>query len=417
MNNLGIIVEYNPFHNGHKIHIEQSKKITSADNIFAVMSGNFVQRGTPAILNKYQRTRQALENGVDIVFELPTIYATSSAELFSYAAISILDKTNIIDCLCFGSELGAIDLLKDISSILIREPLEYKNDLKSNLSNGLNFPKSRELAIGKINTTYAKILSQPNNILGVEYLKALYNIQSKIIPYTINRKVANYHDLTFTSPTVASATSIRNKLDTLKNNENLKSLKQYVPYGIYEDLENALTNATLPKYDIYFLMLKYKILTTDKNELLKINDINGNILSTMHSCLAISKTYNDYLESVCSKCYTKTRIQRIFSNILLNIKSQDIEKYKQIDFIPYIRVLGFRREKSYLLKQLQDNSSVPIVLNLKNANINVLGNSMLQDESRYTNIYNLITNNNDNCYNNIHLSDCNYEKKQPLVIV
>lgn len=417
MNNLGIIVEYNPFHNGHILHINNSKKQTSSHNVFAVISGNFVQRGTPAILNKYQRTKYALENGVDIVLELPTPYATSSAELFAHSAVSTLNKTNVIDSLCFGSESGNISLLKDIANVLVNEPPAYKEVLKNSLSLGFNFPKSRELAIAEFNPFFSTTISKPNNILGIEYLKALAKLNSPIKPFTITRNSSNYHDNNFLSENIASATSIRNKILDHKDFNDFNSIKNFVPFEVFDDLTFVLNKNILPNHAMLFSLLKYKILTTKESDLSKINGINKSILATMYSAISTSSNYYDYVNTICSKCYTKTRIQRLLLHILLNIQTQDIEKYKSLDFVPYIRVLGFKREKAFLLNELQEKASVPIITNLKNANISV-GKEMLLKEFEYTNIYNLLTNNNcENVYKKIPLNSYNFEKRQPLVVI
>ncbi len=187
---LGIIAEYNPLHNGHVFQLLESKSLTGASYTICVMSGNFTQRGTPAICDKWMRTQMALESGIDLVIELPTIYSTASAELFAYGGVSILESLGIVDFLSFGSECGRIDILQEIANVLYSEPKEYISLLKHELSFGTSFPKAREKALllylNDIRR-YANVLSEPNNILGIEYIKALKRIKSPIAPVTIKR--------------------------------------------------------------------------------------------------------------------------------------------------------------------------------------------------------------------------------------
>lgn len=199
---LGLVTEYNPFHNGHKYHIEEAKRLTGADYVIAVMSGNFVQRGTPAMIDKYSRTAMALQNGVDVVFELPVCYATGSAEFFAHGAVSLLDALGIVDYLCFGSECGDIKPLDKAAQFLLDTPSTFEENLKEFVKEGLTYPAARLKALKLFTedkTTedtqiLTQILTQPNNILGIEYIKAIHNLSSTIQPVTIKRISAHYHD-------------------------------------------------------------------------------------------------------------------------------------------------------------------------------------------------------------------------------
>ncbi len=414
MKNLGIIVEYNPFHNGHIYHIEQSKKITKSDNTIAIMSGNFVQRGEPSILNKFSRVKSALENGVDLVLELPTPYATSSAELFAYSAVSILNKSGIVNSLAFGSECGDLSKLISLAHVLVEEPIEYKVALKKSLETGVNFPTARANALYTINPDFRELISSPNNILGVEYLKSLIRINSNIKPYTITRSTANYHDKDLpTCKSIASATSIRSSLK-----DNIDSINTYVPNSTFDEILNSHKFEMFPSYENLFLILKFKLSTLKATEIDTILDCTEGLSSRLLSAISEAQNYNDLVDNVKSKRYPQSKIQRLLTHLLLNITTEDMELYKTVDYIPYIRVLGFKKEKSYLLKELTANSSVPVVTNIKNANLCSLGNRMLQSEFLYTNIYNtLINENHKKHYNSIPLSLINFEQKQPLIII
>ena len=192
---LGLVTEYNPFHNGHLYHVEESKKVTGCDTVVCIMSGNFIQRGQPAIVNKWARTEMALRNQIDLVIELPVYYSVSSAEFFAYGAIKLLDSLGIIDSVCFGSEYNDIEILSTVARTLIHEPLIYKDKLSYYLGQGLSFPKARALALDHYfsqsgeedSKLIGTIMNQPNNILGIEYIKALYKLKSRIKPTTIKR--------------------------------------------------------------------------------------------------------------------------------------------------------------------------------------------------------------------------------------
>ena len=236
----GIIVEYNPLHNGHVFHINKTKELTNSDLIIAVMSGNFNQRGIPSIIDKWTKTKLALQNGVDIVLELPSIYALSSAEFFSYGAVSLLNSLGVVDSLCFGSEAGDITLLETIAEVLVHEPNDYKALLRRELDKGLLFPKARSLALVEhlVNKTdYDKYyleeqLNSSNNILGIEYIKSLKRLNSSIKPYTIKRQGGSYNSENL-NEIFSSATSIRRVLSA---NQDILNLNHHVPESVYKEL-------------------------------------------------------------------------------------------------------------------------------------------------------------------------------------
>ena len=250
---LGIVAEYNPFHNGHLYHLEQSKKLTSSNYTVAVISGNFTQRGSTSLIDKWSRAEMALQSGVDLVIELPLLYAISSAENFADGAIKILDSMKIVDYVSFGSETSNVDVLSQIADILYNEPKEYKSILSNELQKGLSFPKARENALlmyfNDI-SKYANILSSPNNILGIEYIKSLKKHKSNIQPISIARFESGYNDITY-SENIASATAIRN---IVKNN-GFDILKKLLPISNYKILmENIKIGHVIPDY----LFLKNK---------------------------------------------------------------------------------------------------------------------------------------------------------------
>ena len=231
-NILGIVAEYNPFHLGHLYHITKSKELSDSSYVVAIMSGNFVQRGDTSIVDKWTKTQMALLNGVDLVIELPTLYAISSAENFAYGSMRILDSLKIVDNLSFGSEVGDIEILNSIADVIHREPPEYVSILKHELNKGVSYPTAREKALLiYLNDVrrYANVLSGSNNILGIEYLKALKKINSKILPYTLQREGANYSD-TVSHKGYASSTAIRKWIEK----DDFSSISKVVPQNVSE---------------------------------------------------------------------------------------------------------------------------------------------------------------------------------------
>lgn len=234
---LGIVSEYNPFHNGHILHFKKSLELTKADFTIAIMTGNFAQRGEPALTDKWSKTEMALRQGIDLVIELPTIYSISSAENFATGSIKILNSLGIIDYLSFGSEIGQIKPLNDVASILAKEPKEFSNILKSQLKSGLSYPKAREIAMQVYfgnSPIYMEALQNPNNILGVEYLKALKKTNSSITPVTVKREYSEYNSSKIKNG-ITSASGIR---DMLQNDKNIHQVVPYETYEIIERLQN-----------------------------------------------------------------------------------------------------------------------------------------------------------------------------------
>lgn len=260
---VGIIAEYNPFHDGHAYHIRKAKEISQADYCIVAMSGDFVQRGAPAIYDKYTRTAMALSCGADLVIELPSVFASSSAEDFAASGIALLNNLGVVGSVCFGSECGNVEKLTGIASILATEPPVYTKELRKELKKGATFPQARNLALiscGILNEDEASILASPNNILGIEYCKALYRQKSSMTPVTISRKGYGYHDTSLASEGFSSATGIRKAIyenpDILKQAESSliqvpDSAKQMMSQGfpVFPDDFSALLNTTLLKLD------------------------------------------------------------------------------------------------------------------------------------------------------------------------
>lgn len=356
-----LITEYNPFHLGHKYHLENSIKDCDSNITISIMSGNFMQRGNPALIDKWERAKIAVLNGVDLVIELPAIYALSSAEFFAFGAVSILNKLDLVDNLYFGSEHGDINLLNNISKIILNEPPEYKTSLKENLYKGLPFFKCRELALLNIlkDEESIKVLSSSNNILGIEYLKALNKLNSNITPKTLKRVGNNYNDKHLSS-SFSSATSIR---EAFKNNFSLSSIQENVSretFLVFEELHNKNYNFTYE--DSMFPYLKYKILTS-KNLLNNIFDVSEGIENRIYESALSSKNMNELILNCKSKRYTYTRISRILSSFFIGLHEVNVDEL--LNSPPdYIRPLAFNRKGATILKEIKKTGSVDIIANV-----------------------------------------------------
>lgn len=395
---LGIITEYNPFHNGHKLHIEKSKEKTNSKYCIVVMSGNFSQRGEPTIFDKYLRTKMALLNGADIVLELPLIFATASAELFSLGAIDILDKTGIVTNICFGSEEGSLEKFLEVSNILSNETLEFKQHLYKFLDNGLSFPRARLNALEKTLNKPLSFLNEPNNILSIEYLKAINKLNSTIIAKTIKREKAHFNSNSING-NIASATAIRQAF--FKN--NIDSIKNVMPNNCFKLIENTSQN-NIPIIDNYTNILKYILKVSNIENIKQIADITEGIENKIMDNINVY-SITELINNIKSKRYTYTKLQRTILHIILNITKNE-QQYLKENLNPYIRVLGFKKSSSHLLKELTINAKVPVIINLKNAKKQLDKNAMyyLNKEIMSTDIYYLSKNKNE-------------EYRQPLVII
>lgn len=410
MKTLGVIVEYNPFHNGHLYHINMSKKITCSDKCIAVMSGNYVQRGTPAFCDKYLRTEMALRNGVDIVIELPVYYAASSAEYFASSAIRILNSIGIVSSICFGTELEKLDTLYEYADILVSEPSIYKATLKKLLNTGISYPKARHETLKYMIKKDVSFLNNPNNILALEYIKALIKTSSHIKPYSIQRYIAGYHS-TELNKNISSATAIRKAL----LNNNYASVLQNMPRDSYQLLIDYINKKKAPvDIDAFSHIFHYIIKNSNPTDLKEIQGIDegleNRVLLKSNDYFEISKIIN----SLKCKRYTYTKLQRSIMHIILNIKKQDFINFNLHGGPQYIRVLGFRKESSFLLKKIKDNSSIPLITNIKDSykNLNPLAMSMLNKEIATTDIYYL----GQEKYKESPLPK-NIEYAKPLVII
>lgn len=360
---VGLITEYNPFHNGHKYHIEKAKEITGADYVIAVMSGDFVQRGAPAIIPKHLRAKMALDGGCDMVIELPVCYATGSAEYFASGAISILDGLGCVDAICFGSECGDYASLETIAKVLADEPDDYKLLLQNYLKAGYNFPSARQNALENYfhDDKLSAVIKEPNNILGIEYIKAMLSRNSSMNGYTITREGSSYHSDEL-SENYSSASAIRKLFSNDKDNI-FNKLENQLPVSALKQIKENY-GVRLPVYlDDFSLILRYKLLSETKESLLEYMDITPDLANRIINSKNSFLNFTQFCELLKTKELTYSRISRCLIHILLNIRKYDCTNEA------YAHVLGFKTESNVLFSFIKNNSKIPIITKLTSANI------------------------------------------------
>lgn len=363
---IGIIAEYNPFHNGHAYQIEKIKKELHADFVIVAMSGDFVQRGAPAILDKYARAKMALSGGADLVLELPVLFATSSAENFAMAGVTLFDRLGCVDGICFGAETADLATLSSIAAVLAEEPNAYREKLIDALKSGLSYPSARALALSAFVPDVEHILASPNNILAVEYLKAIARRHSSLNAYPIQREGASYHEETMlaSSDTIrASATGIRN---LLANHSDYNLLADTMPQAVLSVLKEYLATAPALDADCFSAQLGYQLLLHRTDGFSNILDCNTEISNRLCKNSSKFSSFSEFCENNKSRDITYTRMSRILLHILLQL-TKDLEALgKGLDFVPYARILGFRKS-GQLLSYIKEASSIPLISKLANA--------------------------------------------------
>lgn len=335
MNIIGIIAEYNPFHNGHKYHIETIKKIYPDSLIICVLNGYFMQRGEISVLTKEEKTKISLENGIDIVVELPFVYGTQASDIFAYNAVKILNEFKV-DHIIFGSESNDIDLLNKIVDVQLLDP-DYENKVKEYLDLGFNYPTAMKKAL-----EIEQEVTDPNDLLGISYIKAIRQINPSIIAETIKR-TSNYHDKISTDK-IISASNIREKI---KNGE---VIVKYLPESIIPQINNV-TNNNLYNY------LKFKILTDPKlSEYLDVDEgIEYRILNVINE----SQNIEELIMNIKTKRYTYNKINRMLLHIMIGLTKEENKKAT----LDYIKILGFNNRGQNYLKDIRKEFTIPTTVN------------------------------------------------------
>lgn len=388
---LGIIAEYNPFHNGHLYHLNESKKAVNADYTVAIISGNFVQRGDTSLVDKWSKAEMAIKNGVDLVIELPLIYSISSAENFAEGAIKILNSLNIVDYLSFGSELCDVRMLDDFAKVLYNEPKEFVSILNHELGKGISYPKARENALLMyLNDIrkYANVLSCPNNILAIEYLKALKKYKSNIIPLSINRNKVDYNSTEIVDG-MASATAIRKIAIT----NDVWSLRRAMPKSSFDIMYDSLRSGhTVPSITKFEKEIIYNLRKMSIAEIADLPDVSEGLEYSIKNAANSCNTIDELINIIKSKRYTTTRLKRILLYCLLGITKKDMQNSRKVN-MPYIRVLGFNDKGKDLLGGIShSNPKLEIITSVKKyleTSNNKINRNILEKDIFATNVYTL----------------------------
>ncbi len=424
MKTVGIIAEFNPFHNGHAYLINQAKRETGADHAVIIMSGNFVQRGAPAFMDKFSRTSIALSNGADLIIELPTSYSIASAAYFATGAVKMLDKLNIIDYLCFGCETDNTELLSLIADIIIKEDDCYASTLQSYLKNGFSFVKSRENAIIKSLSLsgvtisaeeISHILNSPNSILAIEYIKALKQAGSPIVPYPIKRTDSGYHSNRIENG-FASASAIRNmysKKSVLTFNNLRETMSMIVPLNCISLLEeNFQISYPVTRND--FSNLIGNSLINDKYEQGILDQLFDSTPDLINRIRNLASTFIDaetFINDCNSPSFTSGRIARILFYSLINYTKNDFFTFKRDDYVYYYRILGFRKSHAELLTAIKNSSDYPLISKLPKAEelLNPNGMRMLSLNKMADELYRMVVSTK-------YLSSIPSEEEQGIII-
>ena len=391
MSVLGIIAEYNPFHNGHFFHINASKLAAPDSRVIVIMSGNFTQRGDSAICDKFTRTRMVLENGADIVVELPVYYAVSSAEYFASAAVKLMDAMEVVTHISFGSESGDLDQIRLAASAFNKHSETVTQMTQKLMSEGLPYHTAREQSLVSILRISRNFIKQPNHILAIEYMKTLDQINSAIIPVTIKRTGMNHYK---------TATSLR----TYIKHRDYPALAGALPESAFFLILKHLSqygSADISRLDnILFYLLRTKPL----NEIRDILDMNDGVAERMVKLCGLYAASEDLLTAVKTKRYAHTRLRRAAAHLLLDIRRDTFGMFNNTGGPRYIRILGFRKDAAYLLGDMTKRAALPVIVNLKQAEalLDETGMLMLNKDIQSTDLYYLACDHKKNTHGRNH---------------
>ena len=365
MKTCGIVVEYNPFHNGHRYHIQAAKEKTGAEYMIAVMSGNFLQRGEPALVSKFYRAKMALLGGADIVVELPYAFSTQKADDFARGAVEILHALGC-ERICFGSESGHIDAFRNTLDFLKEKEAEYNELVKQYMAEGVSYPKASALAFSNLPSPKANVidLSKPNNILGYHYLKAIDHLGITMVGETIRRIGSGYHDENLSSERISSATGIRKQL--FADEQSLDSIRGQVPETTYFLLEEYREKfGTFARWENYWPFLKFRILQSTPEELKEIYEMEEGLENRIISAALYADGFQTFMERLKTKRYTWTRLQRVLTHVLTNTKKDEMKEASKK--ARYIRLLGANRKGRNYLRKKKEELTLPLISKLSGA--------------------------------------------------
>lgn len=359
MKACGLVVEYNPFHNGHLHHVQEARRISGAEVIVCVMSGNFLQRGEPAIIDKFHRTKAALFSGVDLVLELPFTHAVESSEWFARGSVATLAASGV-SSICFGSESG--DANSFIESYELRKKYEaqYQTVFRSGMDQGLSFPEANKAAYKSIGLDQNALdLTQPNNILGFSYVREIIERYPEIKPLTIRRTQSGYHDREVIGR-IASATSIRKQIFT-DTSIREKTGRALTPSSADQLKHYKETTGLWHNWEHYFPLLHYKVSISSTEELSRYHGVEEGLENRIKKTAASARNMNDWIAAIKTKRYTWTRLQRAFVHILANVTKEEITASHARSSMPYIRVLGMNPRGRLYLNTIKKSIDKPLI--------------------------------------------------------
>lgn len=380
---VGLITEYNPFHAGHLYHMQQARELTGADYCVVLMSGSFVQRGEPAIFDKYLRTKTALLAGADLVLEIPAAFSTASAHEFAAYGVALLSAIGV-DAVVFGSECGQIEILKQAAYALNHESAEFQERLRKGLKAGLTYPQARAKAL-EMEDTWASVLSSPNNILGIEYLRAAEDLHSPMEFYTISRKGSGYHEDTLADANFPSASAIRGIIrnSLSKDKDLLDILASHLPAVTHP----AYTGAVPVFVDDFSELLNAAVLQMQAT--FSIADLSPELAARLAKPPYFPLSFEERIQALKTRQLTYTRVSRALLHLVLGMREEDISRWKEEGYALYARILGFCRQSSPLLSCLHKKSSIPLITKMADAaqNLSPSALALLEQEVYASHLY------------------------------
>lgn len=380
---VGLITEYNPFHAGHLYHMQRARELTGADYCVVLMSGSFVQRGEPAIFDKYLRTKTALLAGADLVLEIPAAFSTASAHEFAAYGVALLSAIGV-DAVVFGSECGQIEILKQAAYALNHESAEFQERLRKELKAGLTYPQARAKAL-EMEDTWASVLTSPNNILGIEYLRAAEDLHSPMEFYTISRKGSGYHEDTLADANFPSASAIRGIIrnSLSKDKDLLDILASHLPAVTHP----AYTGAVPVFVDDFSELLNAAVLQMQAT--FSIADLSPELAARLAKPPYFPLSFEERIQALKTRQLTYTRVSRALLHLVLSMREEDISRWKDEGYALYARILGFRRQSSPLLSCLHKKSSIPLITKMADAaqNLSPSALALLEQEVYASHLY------------------------------
>ena len=364
MSICAVICEFNPFHNGHKYLLDKAKELSGCDYIMCIMTGNFTQRGEPAVVDKQTRAKMALQNGADIVVQMPTYFNSTNAEIFALTGVKIANSFKDVTHLCFGSESGDITTIKELATLLATEPPVFKEQIRKNLNSGYSLGISKMRAIPEVinnkkviftNPEAAKtLLNQPNNILAVEYVQALIKLKSHITPITIKLLKHGSNEVNYP---VSNATSIRK---SIYESKRIYNIHKFLPTLAYDALAETLSKCSVPNLKTFGDLALYKMSTANIFALQQNYDVTEGIENRLIQMARENTDFDTFIELCSSKRFSASRLKRIVINSMLDIRTDFVQKIYTVLHLPYIKVLAVK-DKNSVLSSIKECKSIVVM--------------------------------------------------------